>query len=748
MNPPSAIKPTSPPSAGKKRPYQPEIDIPAATASTTSSSAVSPTATSGGGGGGGGGGSSANAFRNVSACNRCRQRKNRCDQGLPACSACAKARVECVGFDPITKREVPRSYVYFLETRVSYLEGLLNAKGVAYRRAEAFDGDSRLANNGSGVAGAAGEDGDNGAVGATMNGNGDEVGTDGRPALERRVSHKEEEEHKLDKLVSNIGMVSVQGASDPRFLGSTSGISFARVVFAAVKSSVSANASERGGFKPGPNNNVAAAIGSGQMRDSIFGLQTKPGFKQAPFPDKEVAARLVKNYFEYANPQLPILHRGEFMELFERAYSVDEKARVPRELYLLNIVFAIGAGIFFESENEQEKDRDSGSGSSTPDRKRQRLSGHQCQPEEYHAAAVVHMETLFGSSPDRENGFGGSLEELQAVLLLAGFALLRPVAPGLWYIVGVAVRLGVDLGLHYEDGGSIDETADEDTLSKTEQKISPDPTKRRDSTAKPIDAKERGRREWIRDLRRRLWWCIYSLDRLVSVCVGRPFGISDQAITTDFPSMLDDAYITKTGFLTPPRGAPSNKHVTYHYLKLRLLQSEINQVLQYQNAQIVLQSEPEGAPRKNHIPHARLKSPFLERFHNDFRSWRKDIDRRLWEWNQSSPTQQHTGVEFNPQFLELNYWQTVIMLYRQSLTVPPPLAAEMTPAGDYASPSMASVESREDEDDVFLKVAEAGQKTLRLYRQLHRMRLVNYTYLATHHLFMAGKYYLARGAAS
>lgn len=35
--------------------------------------------------------------------------------------------------------------------------------------------------------------------------------------------------------------------------------------------------------------------------------------------------------------------------------------------------------------------------------------------------------------------------------MLASLALLRPVAPGLWYIIGVAVRLAVDLGLHSED---------------------------------------------------------------------------------------------------------------------------------------------------------------------------------------------------------------------------------------------------------------------------------------------------------
>lgn len=50
----------------------------------------------------------ASSFRNVSACNRCRMRKNRCDQRLPACAPCEKAGVKCVGFDPILKREIPR----------------------------------------------------------------------------------------------------------------------------------------------------------------------------------------------------------------------------------------------------------------------------------------------------------------------------------------------------------------------------------------------------------------------------------------------------------------------------------------------------------------------------------------------------------------------------------------------------------------------------------------------------------------
>jgi hypothetical protein len=50
----------------------------------------------------------------VSACNRCRLRKNRCDQKLPSCASCDKANVACVGYDPITKREIPRRLVCHL----------------------------------------------------------------------------------------------------------------------------------------------------------------------------------------------------------------------------------------------------------------------------------------------------------------------------------------------------------------------------------------------------------------------------------------------------------------------------------------------------------------------------------------------------------------------------------------------------------------------------------------------------------
>ncbi|KAK8159804.1 fungal-specific transcription factor domain-containing protein [Phyllosticta citrichinensis] len=705
---------------------------------------------------------SVSSFRNVSACNRCRLRKNRCDQRLPACASCEKARVKCVGYDPITKQEIPRSYVYYLESRIAYLHSLLRDHDIPFAPPEHF-ALSYKPPNGHAIfsvekqaqaAAAAAEDQQHHSphVSTTASPNPDAAAAAADADANRRKEQRYDDT--INKMVSNIGMVSVQGASDPRYLGSTSGISFARVVFAAVKSSVSGGgASEKSKPLPG------AAVGNvgTSMRDSFFGLHTKPTISQAPFPERELACRLVELYFEHANPQVPILHRGEYMAMFDRVLATDPKARTSRELYMLNIVFAIGAGIILDSSDSHDRNKSSKENpESPPPGKRRRLSSIQQQPEEYHASAIVHLESFLGSSPavDRPDGFGGGLEELQAVLLLAGFALLRPIAPGLWYIVGVAVRLGVDLGLHYEDGVGIDGATGEEARTPDHPE---DPHTDMDRDEQ-LDPKERGRRQWVRDLRRRLWWCVYSLDRLVSTCVGRPFGISDEVITTEFPSSLDDRFITKEGFVTPAGGSssssssaagsvkPTYKSVSYHYFRFRMMQSEILQVLQSRQAQQVRSHSGGGG-----FMHTDLPNPFLTRFGDSFAAWRRDIDRRLYEWKESAPTQLDTGVQFSPLFFELNYWQAVIMLYRPSLTLPGPLPDELksTPAaagddevGGNNSPSVLANNSfdelREDDDFVFLKVAEAGQMTLKLYRQLHRVHLVNYTYLATHHLFMAG----------
>lgn len=228
-----------------------------------------------------------------------------------------------------------------------------------------------------------------------------------------------------------------------------------------------------------------------------------------------------------------------------------------------------------------------------------------------------------------------------------------------------------------------------------------------------------------------------------------------------FPSMLDDQYIHPVkGFIEPPPGEKvvSYKKISDHYTRLRLLQSEILQVLQQQSHTFAFASaSSETAFKKDmykgkhnyprHHPY-HLQTPYLQGFES-LQAWHRDIDRRLTAWVETAPkSSAETGVQFSPLFLELNYWQSKIMLYR------PCLSAPVLPAGELgASPGNAQSRATErglgegaqlmhgkvaDEERAYIIVAEAGSKVLQIYRQLHRVHQVNYTFLATHHLFMAG----------
>ncbi|KAL8859495.1 MAG: hypothetical protein Q9178_003894 [Gyalolechia marmorata] len=637
-------------------------------------------------------------------------RKNRCDQSLPACSLCAKAGATCVGFDPVTKREIPRTYVYYLESRLNYLETLLTDNGIPFASSCEFD-------LGAKPSSPQGQTCSNRSVAHTTTvPHNNTMGLHDFGTPHEAPGRKDNDEDKLNDLVSNISMASVGGATDRRYLGIMSGISFARVVSSAVKSSVAVGSSGKGSSKA---SKPAATASGTPVRDSLFGLYSTPSVQPASFPDRALGLQMVTTYFSFSNPQLPILHKGEFMSLFDRAYASTASHRSARELYMLNIVFAIGTGIFLEGSHPGP----SPDSSSTPSTSRKSASldagklgapSQQYQAEEYHAAAMMHLESFStsASAMDCPDGFSCGLEELQAVLLLAGFALLRPVAPGLWYIVGVATRLGVDLGLHHEYGTDLDGSCAFVRQHPAQGQPDVDPSVPGAPDPHTPEANERGRREWMRDLRRRLWWCVYSFDRLVSTCVGRPLGITDQVITTDFPALLNDEQITRSGFAISYETftGPTYKRVSHHYFRLRLLQSEIHQVLEYRQA---TQTRVNLGGNQNPHMHARLSSSFLQPFES-FEMWRHDIDRRLYEWKNSAPLQEDTAVPFDVRFFELNYWQMIIMLYRQSLGAEPQNAGPAVGSGDGSNSMARDMNDDSDDEDVYLKVAEAGQRVLTL----------------------------------
>lgn len=380
------------------------------------------------------------------------------------------------------------------------------------------------------------------------------------------------------------------------------------------------------------------------MPDASVTSTTIPSSRQRAttirFPERQVAEQLIDTYFQQANPQFPILHRPSFEPILDRvctreesAFSdlkissdTDKQARIQHsaDLYFTNMCFAIASAM------------SSGTGN---------------LPERYHATAMQHVDALFSSISVSNNRLDG----LKGVLLLALYSMMRPAAPGVWYVLGSALRLAVDLGLHQENT-------------------------------------ERAERQWdpvALDERRRLFWCTYSIDRQVCVYLGRPFGISDDAVNTPFPEDVSDECITPQGVLPEETGKRSSRTISILMFRIRKLQSEIQQIL-YQVSEL---------PRK-------------------FRTldeWRDDVQDRLLQWYYSVPkTRNEAGSGYNLGFVDLNYQQTRLLLYGLSPAIPRPSV------------------------DALAIIADSGSRIIQAYSHLHREKSINYTWLACHNLFMAG----------
>lgn len=112
--------------------------------------------------------------------------------------------------------------------------------------------------------------------------------------------------------------------------------------------------------------------------------------------------------------------------------------------------------------------------------------------------------------------YGHGLQGLQNILLILQYTLLVPKAGNLWQLSGMAMRFATEMGLYTE----------------------PNPTESMDSITL--------------DLRRRMFWTCYCIDRLLSTTMGRPTCIAESHIFVNPPSITGDRYITVDGIINGP----------------------------------------------------------------------------------------------------------------------------------------------------------------------------------------------------
>ncbi|KAF3940368.1 hypothetical protein ABW19_dt0202539 [Dactylella cylindrospora] len=213
----------------------------------------------------------------LTACNRCRSRKSRCDASLPKCEPCQRSGSQCDFWDASKGITLSRSYVIFLQDRVKALDQEIKQ-------------------------------------------------------LEKDMppnSGPDEED-----LVRSMGMVSLSDEEPERhFLGSSAGLQLARLVVEfAKKNTVTHSVRE---IVP-PTEHEPARLQGKERRPSAFALSSAPIDK---LPKRELTDKLISEFiFKRSQFMLPTLHEETFMRDADEVYAGSTD---PHKNFALKMVLAI-----------------------------------------------------------------------------------------------------------------------------------------------------------------------------------------------------------------------------------------------------------------------------------------------------------------------------------------------------------------------------------------------------------------------
>lgn len=232
-----------------------------------------------------------------------------------------------------------------------------------------------------------------------------------------------------------------------------------------------------------------------------------------------------------------------------------------------------------------------------------------------------------------------------------------------------------------------------------------------------------------KEMRRRVFWVAYNIDRAAAMTLGRPISLQDSDINVDvrvvpvssgiflrslipvqLPLDINDDEITSNGLTCEPRRSdkePSRMmSPSLHFIQLRRIWANI-----------------QSLDKSDWMEHAKSDMASSSHYHTA-----EKIDQQLREWSENAPLEPKNSTLFSGRdWLSLSYHHSILLLHRRRLIV----------GSDY--PEMSThpliVQSH-------LKCAESAIQICRLYREIYFTSAVSFTWGALHVLFLAGLTFL------
>ncbi|KAK1985836.1 hypothetical protein LZ30DRAFT_757635 [Colletotrichum cereale] len=488
------------------------------------------------------------------ACRRCRTRRIKCDGEVPACTNCAKAGETCLDVDSQNSSLlVPRNFASAARARIQWLENIIKQRLPDVDLSQGPQIDAFPDPKGS--ASVVGVDQDDDAVstsslrsgpgscqptGRTLTFGSQKIGTK-RPA-EAAGSYDNDEQlpDRAHSVAMNLGLLSLNLDSNRKYyLGSSSGALFMNLIGASPSSAGLTTAALLGDVQAqGPSSewhdNLAPVPDnvSQQYNRSldVFLRQVRPpvcpSYRQTTMliflfpqelPRKEDAVKLVHTYIRWVHPDYPVLEPSSLLGALDALYatypcSIDEdplphgwpssvqafrwngRQRIPNGQGFHSISMPAVAFILFMVFNI-----------AAIVKVRSRV--YEFPPERFYRAALHFSRDCFSRI---------SLSSIQALVTLIVHSMLTPAEVNLFTLVHIGLAHCVELGIHREPPPAADLEG-----IKNQQ------------------------------IRRLVFFTLYSLDRSVSSIQGRPLSFRDETFDIKVPELIQ----------SPSRPSPTSSPV-------------------------------------------------------------------------------------------------------------------------------------------------------------------------------------------
>jgi hypothetical protein len=414
-----------------------------------------------------------------------------------------------------------------------------------------------------------------------------------------------EDERKKNNIADIVGFLSLGG--DGAYVGPSSGFSLATNLGQMVQATVW-------------NKALASTVSQSQPKAmTIADLKRNT----AGPPNDDIGGRILDAYLTRVHLRYPFLDPSDIRERHANRFS--QSNSTPQDQYgtfKIYMIYAIGATMLRLTEQYDY----------TP-------------PENFFMTALQYI------SAARESH---SVHNIEAMTLLVLYNLRSPSNSGIWYMIGLAIRTCIDLGLHRE--------AYYCSLTPYEGQ-----------------------------LRRRLFWTVYFLERVIAVSLGRPYSIVDRDIDAQMPleiddTVRDDSLIAHKLAVSPsptfqPSRASSNITLGIQCFRLKRLESHIQETIYRVDRPITsLVSEI---------------NPILKMFE---------------DWHRALPP----STPYEQDYLGMHYYKAVRLLLQPFLTILPPA------------------------DTRIALCLQASGQLCQIFKRLHQRDSYGHSFIGLHSVFIAG----------